>query len=237
MTSGVGSISDYERVPEGVNPPLDYPDYRSTMARAPRRPLVVAPHTLSELTGPVFGHRPVAEGDHDLTAQYAAPPVGQRIIVHGRVLDDSGRPLRRTLVEVWQANAGGRYRHHGDNGVAPIDPNFSGGGRTVTDAEGRYRFVTIKPGSYPWGNHHNAWRPAHIHFSLFGPAFVTRLITQMYFPGDPLFPFDPIFNSVPEAARSRLVSAFDLDAGIPDDSLAFRWDIVLRGPRATPVEQ
>ena len=237
MTSGVGSISDYERVPEGVNPPLDYPDYKSTLARVPRRPLVVAPHTLSELTGPVFGHRPVAEGDHDLTAQFADPPVGQRIVVHGRVLDSSGRPLPRTLVEVWQANAGGRYRHHGDQGVAPIDPNFAGGGRTITDDEGRYRFVTIRPGSYPWGNHHNAWRPAHIHFSLFGPAFVTRLVTQMYFPGDPLFPFDPIYKSVPEAARPRLVSAFDLDAGIPDDSLAFRWDIVLRGPQATPVER
>ena len=237
MTTGVGSISDYERVPDGVNPPLDYPDYRSSVTRAPRRPLVVAPHTISELTGPVFGHRPVADGDHDLTAQHAAPPVGERIIVHGRVLDGSGRPLPRTLVEVWQANAGGRYRHDSDDGIAPLDPNFAGGGRTITDDEGRYRFVTIKPGPYPWKNHHNAWRPAHIHFSLFGPAFVTRLITQMYFPGDPLFPFDPIFSSVPEAARPRLISAFDLDAGIPEDSLAYRWDIVLRGPAATPTER
>ena len=237
MTIGVGSISDYERVPDGVNPPLDYPDYRSSVTRAPRRPLVVAPHTMSELTGPVFGHRPVADGDHDLTAQHAAAPIGERIIVHGRVLDSSGRPLPRTLVEVWQANAAGRYRHDGDDGIAPLDPNFTGGGRTITDDEGRYRFVTVKPGPYPWKNHHNAWRPAHIHFSLFGPAFVTRLITQMYFPGDPLFPFDPIFSSVPAAARPRLISAFDLDAGIPDEALAYRWDIVLRGPAATPMER
>jgi protocatechuate 3,4-dioxygenase beta subunit len=222
------------------HPPALTPRYKSTVLRSPQRALLSFSNTLSEMTGPVFGQNVLHPLDNDLILNFARPgesAQGPRIIVHGRVLDDSGRPLRRTLVEVWQANAGGRYRHHGDNGVAPIDPNFSGGGRTVTDAEGRYRFVTIKPGSYPWGNHHNAWRPAHIHFSLFGPAFVTRLITQMYFPGDPLFPFDPIFNSVPEAARSRLVSAFDLDAGIPDDSLAFRWDIVLRGPQATPVEQ
>ena len=230
------TITDYERVPDGVNPPLRYPNYRSSVTRSPDHPLVLAPHTLSELTGPVYGSRPIGPLDHDLTAQHAAPPIGERIIVHGRVLDGSGRPLRLTLVEVWQANAAGRYRHDSDDGIAPLDPNFTGGGRTMTDDEGRYRFLTVKPGPYPWKNHHNAWRPAHIHFSLFGPAFVTRLVTQMYFPGDPLFPFDPIFGSVPEAARPRLVSTFDLDAGVPNEALAFCWDIVLRGPAATPLE-
>ena len=234
MTIGVGAISDYERVPDGVNPPLDYPDYRSSVTRAPRRPLVVAPHTMSELTGPVFGHRPVADGDHDLTAQHAAAPIGERIIVHGRVLDSSGRPLPRTLVEVWQANAAGRYRHDGDDGIAPLDPNFSGGGRTITDDEGRYRFVTVKPGPYPWKNHHNAWRPAHIHFSLLGSALTTRLVTQMYFPDDPLFELDPIFRSVPAHSRDRLIAAYDHSVTVENWALGYRWDIVLRGTGATP---
>ncbi|HEY8092147.1 MAG TPA: protocatechuate 3,4-dioxygenase subunit beta [Acidimicrobiales bacterium] len=230
-------LEDYQRVPEGLNPPLRFPPYRSTMTRVPDRALVVQPHTLSELTGPVYAHRPIGPTDHDLTVQHAGPPVGERIIVHGRVVDGDGRPLRRTLVEIWQSNAAGRYRHDGDDGIAPLDPNFTGGGRTLTDDDGRYRFITVKPGPYPWKNHHNAWRPAHIHFSLFGPAFVTRLVTQMYFPGDPLFPFDPILGSVPEATRPRLISRFDLDAGVPEESLAYRWDIVLRGPTATPMER
>ena len=232
----IRAVEDYERVPEGVNPPLRFPAYRSTVTRAPDRALVVQPHTLSELTGPVYAHRRVGPTDHDLTAQHEGSPIGERIIVHGRVLDGAGRPLRRTLVEIWQSNAAGRYCHDRDNSIAPLDPNFTGGGRTLTDDDGRYRFITVKPGPYPWKNHHNAWRPAHIHFSLFGPAFVTRLVTQMYFPGDPLFPFDPIFGSVPEATRSRLVSEFDLDSGVPEEALAYRWDIVLRGPAATPME-
>ena len=157
--------------------------------------------------------------------------------MHGRVVDGAGRPLRRTLVEIWQANAAGRYRHDHDDSIAPLDPNFTGGGRTLTDDDGRYRFVTVKPGPYPWKNHHNAWRPAHIHFSLFGPAFVTRLVTQMYFPGDPLFPFDPILGSVPEAMRSRLVSDVRPRRRCAARRRSrYRWDIVLRGPAATPME-
>src|SRR5262245_3951064 len=236
MSSGPSLLVDYERVPDGVNPPLRFPAYRSSVTRSPDHPLVVAPHTLSELTGPVYGHRPIGPMDHDLTAQHAGAPLGERIIVHGRVVDGSGRPLPRTLVEVWQANAAGRYRHDSDDGMAPLDPNFTGGGRTMTDDDGRYQFTTVKPGPYPWKNHYNAWRPAHVHFSLFGPAFVTRLVTQMYFPGDPLFPFDPIFGSLPEGSRDRLISTFDLDAGVPNEALAYRWDIVLRGPAATPME-
>ena len=175
--------------------------------------------------------------DHDLTRQFEGEPLGERIIVHGRVLDGDGRPVRNSLVEIWQANAAGRYTHQGDRHPAPLDPNFGGAGRCMTDDEGRYRFVTIKPGAYPWGNHHNAWRPAHIHFSLFGPAFATRLITQMYFPGDPLFGQDPIFNSVrdPEA-RQRMISIFDLETTEPEWALAYRFDIVLRGRDATPME-
>ena len=200
------TITDYERVPDGVNPPLRYPDYRSSVTRSPDQPLVVAPaHALradrAGLREPT--DRTARPRPHRAARRRA--PIGERIIVHGRVLDGAGRPLRHTLVEVWQSNAAGRYRHDGDDGIAPLDPNFTGGGRTLTDDDGRYRFVTVKPGPYPWKNHHNAWRPAHIHFSLFGPAFVTRLVTQMYFPGDPLFPFDPIFGSLPEAARPRLV--------------------------------
>ena len=156
------------------------------------------PHTLSELTGPVYGHETVRENDHDLTIQHKGEPLGERIIVHGHVLDEDGRGVPNTLVEIWQANACGRYIHVVDQHPAPLDPNFTGAGRALTDANGYYKFVTIKPGAYPWGNHHNAWRPAHIHFSVFGHAFVSRLVTQMYFPGDPLFPFDPIFNSVPD---------------------------------------
>jgi protocatechuate 3,4-dioxygenase beta subunit len=196
------------------------------------------PHSLTEVTGPLFGQDRVGELDHDLTRQHSDEPLGERIIVHGRVLDGDGRPLRRTLVEVWQANAAGRYAHTTDEHPAPLDPNFSGAGRTLTDNEGRYRFVTVKPGAYPWQNHPNAWRPAHIHFSLFGRSFLQRLVTQMYFPGDPLFDQDPIFNSIPDPrARERLIARLDLQGSVPDWALAFHWDIVLRGPGSTPLEE
>ena len=218
-------------------PPNLHEPYRSTIRRAPRKPLIFLPHTLSERTGPVFGHDAVGEGDNDLTRQHAGEPQGERIIVTGRVVDDSGRGVAHSLVEIWQTNAAGRYRHAKDEHPAPLDPNFSGAGRTLTDENGCYRFVTIKPGAYPWRNHHNAWRPAHIHFSLVGPAFVTRLITQMYFPGDPLFAFDPIFQSIPsEKARQRLVARFDMDTTKPEWALGYRFDLVLRGPDATPFE-
>jgi protocatechuate 3,4-dioxygenase beta subunit len=217
-----------------LDPPLQYPDYRSTRLRAPSRPLVILPHSETETTGPAFGHEHVGELDHDLTRQHEGEPLGERIVVHGRVLDSAGRPVRDSLVEIWQANAAGRYAHAADGHPAPLDPNFSGAGRCLTDAEGRYRFVTVKPGAYPWGNHPNAWRPAHIHLSLFGRAFTDRLVTQMYFPGDPLFEFDPIFNSVRDpGARELLVSSFDLGETIPNWALAYRFDVVLGG---TPAE-
>ena len=221
----------------GVHPPYDWPDYGSTRWRAPHRPLAVLLERLTETTGPVSGAERVGEDDHDLTRQHPGAPLGQRIIVHGRVLDGEGRPVPGTLVEVWQANAAGRYRHPGDErDSAPLDPNFSGAGRAVTDADGRYRFVTIRPGAYPWKNHANAWRPAHIHFSVLGRTFAQRLVTQMYFPDDPLFPYDPILASVPEGARPRLIARFDLDATEPAWALGYRWDIVLRGSGATPFE-
>lgn len=222
---------------QGVHPPHLYPDYKSTHLRAPRRPLTISPRTLSELTGPVYGHESMRALDNDLTRQHSGEPLGERIIVSGYVMDTDGRPVRNSLIELWQANAAGRYTHAGDRHPAPLDPNFSGAGRCVTDDEGRYRFVTIKPGAYPWGNHDNAWRPAHIHFSLFGPAFRSRLVTQMYFPGDPLFYQDPIFNSIPdEKARDRLISGFDLSETVPEWALAYRFDIVLEGREATPRE-
>jgi protocatechuate 3,4-dioxygenase, beta subunit len=221
----------------GVHPPVIYPAYRSNVLRAPKQPLVVLPQNLTEVTAPVFGHDQIGANDGDLTKQFAEEPLGQRIIVHGRVLEGDGRPVPDTLVEVWQANASGRYRHVVDNWPAPLDPNFSGAGRAITDAQGRYTFTTIQPGAYPWGNHHNAWRPAHIHFSVFGRAFTQRLVTQMYFPGDPLLPLDPIFNSIPsERARNRLVSRFDMSRTLPNWALAFEFDIVLRGELTTPFE-
>jgi protocatechuate 3,4-dioxygenase beta subunit len=202
------------------------------------QPPIVLPHTLSERTGPLYGHNPIGPTGDDLTRQCPQPPLGERIVVAGRVLDEDGRPVRNTLVEVWQANSAGRYRHSGDNHPAPLDPNFLGAGRVMTDAGGNYRFVSIKPGAYPWRNHHNAWRPAHIHFSLFGPAFVTRLVTQMYFPNDPLLPLDPILQSIPdEQARERLVSVFDLSVAEPEWALGYRFDIVLRGRQSTPFEE
>jgi len=221
----------------GTHPPNDWPGYRSTILRCPKEPLVVIPHTLSELTGPMYPYGRMEASDSDLTRQHAGEPLGERIIVQGRVLDEDGRPIPQTLVEVWQANAAGRYAHRVDDHPAPLDPNFSGAGRTVTDEEGRYRFLTIRPGAYPWRNHPNAWRPAHIHFSLFGNGFLSRLITQMYFPGDPLMPLDPVLNSIPdERARRRLVSTFDINATEPEWALGFTFDIVLRGSNATPME-
>ena len=231
-----GEIGGYRRDTES-HPPYLYPDYKSTRLRAPEKPLVISPHTLSEVTGPVHGHGLIGELDNDLTRQHEGEPLGERIIVTGRVLDGDGRPVRNSLIEVWQANAAGRYVHQGDRHPAPLDPNFTGAGRCLTDDEGRYRFVTVKPGAYPWKNHDNAWRPAHIHFSLFGPAFATRLVTQMYFPGDPLFDHDPIFQSVRDPkARQRLVSSFNLEMTEPEWALGYRFDIVLRGRDATPME-
>ncbi len=217
-----------------TDPPYVYPDYKSTRLRGPKKPLVILPHTLSELTGPAFGDGAVAPGDDDLTAGHGGEPLGERIIVSGRLTDDAGRAIPNTLVEVWQANAAGRYHHRNDRHPAPLDPNFTGAGRALTDAEGRYRFVTIKPGAYPWGNHPNAWRPAHIHFSVFGRALTQRLVTQMYFPGDPLQDVDPIIQSIRDpAARSLLVSSFDWETTTPEWALGYRFDIVLG---STPFE-
>ena len=222
----------------GPDPPFDHYDYVGTRLRAPKEPLVIIPSTLSELTGPAYGESVIGPLDHDLTRQHEGEPLGERIIVTGRVLGSDGKPLRGQLVEVWQANAAGRYQHAVDTHEAPLDPNFTGAGRCLTDDEGTYRFVTIKPGAYPWGNHENAWRPNHIHFSLFGRAFTERLVTQMYFPGDPLFEFDPIFNSIRDpAARERLICQFDIGLTKPSWALGYRFDIVLGGREATPLEE
>jgi protocatechuate 3,4-dioxygenase, beta subunit len=238
-TARIGQrLPGYERPPAGVHPPLDYPAYRSTALRAPKQPLLPLPHGLTEVTGPLLGEGRVEPGDADLTTRRAGEPIGERIIVTGRVLDSGGRPLPAALIEIWQANAAGRYAHRWDRWAAPLDPNFSGGGRSVTDAEGRYEFVTIKPGPYPWGNHHNAWRPAHIHFSLVGRSFEQRLVTQMYFPGDPLFAYDPIFNSVSDPqARERMVSRFSIDQSQANWALAYEFDIVVGGRAATSIEE
>lgn len=221
----------------GSQPPLLYPPYRSTMRRAPAEPLVRLPPALSDLNVPVYGWWPIGETDNDLTRQHADEPQGQRIIVAGRVVDESNRPVAGALIEIWQANAAGRYHHAKDDHPAPLDPNFTGAGRVVADAEGHYQFTTIRPGAYPWRNHENAWRPAHIHFSLFGTTFLTRLVTQMYFPDDPLMAYDPIFQSIrDERARGRLVSRFDPALTRPEWALGFAFDIVVRGPDATPFE-
>ncbi len=230
-------IRSYRRTEPGTQPDYAYPGYRATARRAPSKPLILLPHTLSEITGPVFGHEKIGEADNDLTRQHAGDPLGERITVSGRVLDGDGRPVTNTLIELWQANAAGRYFHNRDDHRAPIDPNFTGAGRAMTDDKGHYRFVTVKPGAYPWRNHDNAWRPAHLHFSLFGPAFATRLVTQMYFPGDPLLPFDPIIQSLPdEGARQRLISSFDWETTRPEWSLGYRFDIILRGRERTLFE-
>ena len=220
-----------------IDPPNDYPDYVGTRLRAPKQPLLLLPHSQTELTAPVYGESSVEPGEADLTRRHAGEPLGERIIVSGRVLGSDGKPLRSQLVEIWQANAAGRYRHDVDTHDAPLDPNFDGGGRCLTDDDGWYRFVTVKPGSYPWQNHPNAWRPNHIHFSLFGRAFTERLVTQMYFPGDPLFAFDPIYQSIRDPrARERVVSRFDLSLTMPDWALGYRFDIVLGGRDATPPD-
>ncbi len=220
-----------------VDPPYYYPAYTSTVLRAPRQPPVRLPVDFHHEPGPVFGRLKVGPNDSDLTRQHQGEPLGERIIVTGRVLDSDGRPVRDTLVEVWQANAAGRYVDPGDQHPAPLDPNFTGAGRCITDTEGRFRFVTVKPGAYPWRNHANAWRPAHIHFSVFGPEIGSRLVTQMYFPGDPLIALDPITSSIPvRQARGRLVASFDLATTEPEWALGYRWDIVLRGRAATPRE-
>ena len=233
----MNKTAGYRRPHPGTQPDYDYPPYCSTAKRHPTQPLVMPPQTLSELTGPLFGWEDVKPTDNDLTVQHKGEPIGERIIVSGRVLDENGKATPHTLVEIWQANAAGRYPHKTDQHNAPIDRNFSGAGRTLSDAEGRYRFVTIRPGEYPWRNHYNALRPAHIHFSLFGPAFMTRMITQMYFPGDPLLPFDPMYTCIAdENARKRLVSVFDWETTIPEQALGYRFDIVLRGREATPME-
>jgi len=235
------SRAPIERVRDGerrsVDPPYLSPDYRSTRLRAPDRPLILLPESMHDPTGPVYGESPLAETDSDLTRQHAGEPLGERIIVTGRVLDRSGRPVPNALIELWQANAAGRYIHQRDQHPAPLDPNFTGAGRCLTDGDGGYWFTTVKPGAYPWQNHPNAWRPAHIHFSIFGRAFTDRLVTQMYFPGDPLFAADPIFQSIRDPrARERLVSALDWDTTTPEWALGYRFDIVLGGRDATPVE-
>lgn len=214
------------------------PNYRSSVSRSPGRAPVPLVQTLSETTGPVYGHGAVGPLDHDLTQNGVTDgaPLGERIIVTGRVLDEDDRPQPNTLIEIWQCNAAGRYIHEADQHDAPIDPNFFGGGRCVTDEQGVYRFITIKPAAYPWGNHRNAWRPAHIHLSLFGPAFVTRLVTQSYFPGDPLLRHDPIFTGTPEPYRDLLVMDYDPDVSEEGFALGYRFDLVLRGRRATPLE-
>ncbi len=231
--------TSYVRPEGGGDTALDHPPYKSTQLRHPREPLVYAPQTLTEVTGPRLGPlRVLGPQDADLTAQHAGEPIGERLLVLGRVMDTEGKPLRDTLVEIWQANAGGRYRHAWGAWPTPLDPNFSGAGRCLTDDEGRFRFVTIKPGPYPWGNHYNAWRPAHIHFSLLGRAFAQRLVTQMYFPGDPLLPFDPIYHGVRDpAAQQRMVARFSLPDTVPNWAQAYRFDVVLRGPGATPFEE
>ncbi len=218
-------------------PRLAFPPYRSSILRHPTKDPHPADPEGAELVAPVFGHCDVDPLEADLTVQHGGEPIGERIVVQGRVLDGDGRPVRRQLVEVWQANAAGRYLHRRDRHPAPADPNFTGAGRCLTDDEGGYRFVTIKPGPYPWRNHHNAWRPAHIHFSLFGSEFTQRLVTQMYFPADPLFALDPIAQSITDPqARQRLVAAYDHDLSEPEWLLGYRWDVVLTGAHRTPVE-
>ena len=217
------------------DPPYHHASYQSTALRGPNKaPLILRPGR-TENHGAVFGEDRIRPNDDDLTRQHQGDPLGEKIVVSGRLLGSDGRPIRNQLVEIWQANASGRYAHSLDDHPAPLDPNFTGGGRTLTDNEGRYRFVTIKPAAYPWGNHPNAWRPAHIHFSLFGTAFTQRLITQMYFPGDPLIDDDPIANSIRDKrVLARLISAFDWDLTIPGTALGYRWDIILGGSNPTP---
>jgi len=237
VKNGMGEMTPLKELDaRTLDPPYDYPGYRSTTLRRPLQGLLLLPPTSADRTGPVFGEGLVGPTDHDLTRQHPEEPMGQRILVEGRLQDRQGHPIGNQLIEVWQANAGGRYRHDVDRHPASLDPNFTGYGRCLTDDGGWYRFVTIRPGAYPWGNHQNAWRPAHIHFSVFGRAFTDRLVTQMYFPGTPLFDHDPIFQSVSPAARSRLVAQLDLSRTVPEWALGYRFDLVVEGPSATPTE-
>jgi protocatechuate 3,4-dioxygenase beta subunit len=232
--------AEYYQRNRALHPPALTPGYKTSVARSPRQSLISLENTISEITGPRFGQNDIDAGDNDLLTNYARPgegPIGERIILHGRVLDENARPVAGTLVEIWQANAGGRYRHRKDSYLAPIDPNFGGCGRTVTDENGYYFFRTVKPGAYPWRNYVNSWRPAHIHLSIFGAAFAQRLITQCYFEGDPLIPICPIVQTIPDPeAVAQLVAKLDLNATIPLDSIAYKFDIVLRGRRSTLFE-
>lgn len=232
-------LEKYNSLDWKVQPPYLHRPYASTVKRSPQEPLVPMAQTLTELTGPVYGQDIIRPLDNDLTrnAVRNGEVLGERIIVVGRVLDEDDRPVPNALVEVWQANAAGRYFHQNDQHDAPLDPNFTGGGRVLTDSNGEYRFTTIKPGAYPWRNHPNAWRPSHIHFSIFGVNFMQRMVTQMFFPGDQLLPLDPIFNGVPdEKGRQRLISTYAHDVTEPAWALGFRFDIVLNGRRQTPFE-
>ena len=229
-------IIDYQRPRPGEQPPYLHPEYKSTVKRAPKQKLVRIEHTLSEVTGPGFADGWTGPDKSDLTRQGKGEPIGSRMIVAGRVLDEQGHAVAGTLVELWQANAAGRYQHEMDQHDAPLDPNFTGAGHVVTNDKGEYKFVTLVPGAYPWRNTPNAWRSQHLHFSVFGPAFATRIITQMFFPGDPLLAYDPIFHSIAdEAARSRLVAQYDPSLSVAEWALGYRFDIVLRGRAATPT--
>ena len=231
--------AEYYQRDRDRHPPAYAPGYKTSVSRSPRYALISLEQSVSEITGPVFGQNDLGTLDHDLIRNYAqsGDPVGERIIVHGRVLDENARPVPETLVEIWQANAGGRYRHKKDSYLAPIDPNFGGCGRTLTDRDGYYFFRTVKPGAYPWRNMVNNWRPSHIHFSVFGASFSQRLITQLYFEGDPLIPLCPIVQTIPDPdAIDALIARLDLNATIPLDSIAYRFDIVLRGRRSTLFE-
>lgn len=231
-------LAGYHRPDPGTQPNDLHPPYVSSIKRAPTKPLVCLPQTLSEITGPNVSSSRQDVQAFDLTKQHCGEPLGERIVVSGRVLDENGRPVPHTLVEIWQANAAGRYQHKVDQHNAPLDPNFTGCGHARTDAHGHYRFITVRPGAYPWSNHFNGWRPAHIHFSLLGPAFATRLVTQMYFPGDPLLPFDPIFScTADEKARNRLISQFDWETTEPEQALGYTFDIILSGRMAAPWEK
>ena len=232
--------AEYYMRDRSVHPPALTPDYKTSVARSPRYALISLENTISETTGPRFGHSDIDPGDNDLLTNYAQgseSPIGERIILHGRVLDENTRPVPHTLVEIWQANAGGRYRHKKDTYLAPIDPNFGGCGRTMTDENGYFFFRTVKPGAYPWRNMVNNWRPAHIHVSVFGSGFVQRLITQCYFEGDPLIPICPIVQTIPDAeAVEQLTAKLDMNATIPLDTIAYKFDLVLRGRRSTLFE-
>jgi len=232
-------MSEFYQWDRAIQPKAFTPDYKTSVLRSPKAALLSLENSLSEVTGPVFNHHDIGPLDHDLIRNYAhgGDPIGERIIVHGRILDENGRPVPHTLIEFWQANAGGRYRHKKDTYLAPIDPNFGGCGRCLSDDNGAYFFRTIKPGPYPWRNYVNSWRPAHIHFSIFGSGFSQRLITQMYFEGDPLIKLCPIVQTITDpAAVERLIAPLDLNASVPLDTLAYRFDIVLRGARSTLFE-